>query len=219
MIRLPRACRGRAAVRLPANSFHMCCVELALKGLASAGKCLAWSLTNGYAMLMSPSKGETTVHGCHCPRDMAVRMREIVARPWVGVCVPLASMYWKLVIHFPRACRGRTAVRFPANSSHILCAELALDRLLCTLLGSKRFLRRGFSPFFNPTALPRWLAPIRAKQLSVAATARVKWLCVCVRYWPVRGLVYICMPLASSLHYFQCNRIKFNLSFINYCIS
>ena len=44
----------------------------------------------GYAMLMSPNKDETAVHGCHCPGDMAVRMREVLARPWVGVCVPLA---------------------------------------------------------------------------------------------------------------------------------
>ena len=35
-------------------------------------------------------------------------------------------------------------------------------------------------------------APIRAKQLSMAATARVIWLCACVRYWPGRGLVYVC---------------------------
>ena len=51
------------------------------------------ALTDGYAMLMSPNKGETAVHGCHCPRDMAVRMREVMARPWVGVCVPLALIY------------------------------------------------------------------------------------------------------------------------------
>ena len=67
----------------------MCCVELALKGLASAGKGLARSLTDYYAVQMSPSKGETAVHGCHCLRDMAVGMREIMARPWVGVRVPL----------------------------------------------------------------------------------------------------------------------------------
>ena len=42
----------------------------------------------GYAMLMSPNKGETAVHCCHCPGDMAVRVREVLARPWVGVCVP-----------------------------------------------------------------------------------------------------------------------------------
>ena len=41
-------------------------------------------------MLISPNKSETAVRGCHCPGDMAVRMREVLARPWVGVCVPLA---------------------------------------------------------------------------------------------------------------------------------
>ena len=39
-------------------------VELELKGLASAGK------------------------------GAAVCMREVMARPWVGVCVPLALIYW-----------------------------------------------------------------------------------------------------------------------------
>ena len=41
-------------------------------------------------MLMSPNKGETAVHGCHCPDDKAMRMHEVLTRPWVGVCVPLA---------------------------------------------------------------------------------------------------------------------------------
>ena len=77
----------------------MCSVELALNGLASAGKCLLYtgfpqSLTDSYAMLMSPSKGETAVQGCHCPRDMAVHMQEVIASLWVGVCVPLALLYW-----------------------------------------------------------------------------------------------------------------------------
>ena len=68
-------------MRFRASSSHMCCVELALKRLALAGKGLLytgfpWSLTDGYAMLMSPSKGKTAVCGYHCPRDMAVRMRE-----------------------------------------------------------------------------------------------------------------------------------------------
>ena len=31
----------------------------------------------------------TAVHGCHCPGDMAVRIREVLSRPWVGVCVLL----------------------------------------------------------------------------------------------------------------------------------
>ena len=83
-------------MQFPANSSHICCVELAL---VSAGKGLLYagfprSLADSYAMLTTPSEGETAVHGCHCPRDMAVGMREVMARPWVGVCVPLALIYW-----------------------------------------------------------------------------------------------------------------------------
>jgi len=77
----------------------MSCVELALKGLALAVKGLLHmgfpcSLTDGYAMLMSPNKSETALHGCHCLCDMAVRMRGVMARPWVGLSVPLALIYW-----------------------------------------------------------------------------------------------------------------------------
>ena len=42
---------------------------------------------DGYAMLMRPNKAVTAVHGCHCPSDMAVRMRKVLARSWVGVRV------------------------------------------------------------------------------------------------------------------------------------
>ena len=79
----------------------VCCVELALKGvlcphLGSKGSLrhgFPRSLTDGYAMLMIPNKGKTPVHGCHCPRDMAVRMFEGLARPSRGL-VPLALIYW-----------------------------------------------------------------------------------------------------------------------------
>ena len=37
------ACRGRIAMRFKANSSHMCCVELGLKGLATAGKGLFYT--------------------------------------------------------------------------------------------------------------------------------------------------------------------------------
>ena len=49
--------------------------------------CVVWSwrLKECYAILMS-----TKLSGCHCPGDMAVRMREVLSRPWVGACVPLA---------------------------------------------------------------------------------------------------------------------------------
>ena len=42
----------------------------------------------GYGMLMSPNKArETAVHGCHCPCDMVVCMRVVLAGPRVAVGV------------------------------------------------------------------------------------------------------------------------------------
>ena len=42
----------------------------------------------GYAMLLSPNKDETIVHGCHCPGDMALRVCKVldIPRSWY-VCV------------------------------------------------------------------------------------------------------------------------------------
>ena len=92
MIRLPRACRGKTAVLFPANSSHMCCVELALKRLASADKGFPQSLIDGYAMLMSPSKGKTAVHGCHFPRyDCAHARGNGQAVGWC-VCFPCFNL-------------------------------------------------------------------------------------------------------------------------------
>ena len=47
--------------------------------------------TRALPYLMGPmaNKGETAVHGCHCLGDMVLRMREVLVRPLVGVCVPL----------------------------------------------------------------------------------------------------------------------------------
>ena len=85
-----RARCWRTAVRFPANSSHKRCVELTLKGVLCTR--LAWPVNrpDGNTMLMSPNKGETAVHGCPCPGDMAVRMREVLAGPWVGLRVPLS---------------------------------------------------------------------------------------------------------------------------------
>ena len=42
-----------------------------------------------------------------------------------------------------------------------------------------------------PDGYAMLMRPItRPKQLSMAATARVIWLCACVRYWPDPGLVF-----------------------------
>ena len=42
-------------------------------------------LTDSYAMLMIPSKGETALLSCHCLCDMAVCMHEVLARPLHGL--------------------------------------------------------------------------------------------------------------------------------------
>ena len=38
-------------------------------------------------MLVRANKTETAVHGSNGPGDMAVRMRKVLAKPWVGVRV------------------------------------------------------------------------------------------------------------------------------------
>ena len=48
-------------------------------------------------------------------------------------------------------------------------------------------------PVNDPTAMPYLWDLIRAKQQSMAATAWVIWLCACVRYWPDRGMVNVCL--------------------------
>ena len=56
-----------------------------------------------------------------------------------------------------------------------------------------RRVHRVFSPIYCPTAMPCWWGLTRPKQLSIAATAWVIWLCACVRYWPDRELVFECV--------------------------
>ena len=40
-------------------------------------------------ILMRPNKPEPAVHGCYCSNDMALRMRKVMGRPWIGVQVLL----------------------------------------------------------------------------------------------------------------------------------
>ena len=79
--------------------------------------------------------------------------------------------------------------------------------------------RRGFSPFSNPKAMPSWRAPIRVTQLSVAATACVIWLCTCVRYPHCRGLVYVC-PVCTVFNAVEsssicCSLLLYFMTFLN----
>ena len=67
---------------------------------------------NGFATLVGPNEGETAVCGCHFPLDMAVRIHEVLARPWVGVCgslhyvctnfnvIELSSIYFSSITVF-----------------------------------------------------------------------------------------------------------------------
>ena len=41
-------------------------------------------MPDGYAMLMSPKKGETAVHGYHYPVDTVVHMRKVLGIPEVS---------------------------------------------------------------------------------------------------------------------------------------
>ena len=63
----------------------------------------------------------------------------------------------------------------------------------------------------------RW-APIRTKQLSMAVTVGVIWMCACVRYWPYRvvgkcasvhNLVSFPLPLDIALYIYLCIDIQF----------
>ena len=46
---------------------------------------ILWPFNYGHAKLMRLNKAETAVHGCHCPGDIALRMRKVLAWPWIGV--------------------------------------------------------------------------------------------------------------------------------------
>ena len=72
---------------LATNTFIGLTTASAVKGLWDTGS--PAHRPDGYTMLMSPNKGETAVHGCHRAGDMVVRMRKVLARPWVSVCMSL----------------------------------------------------------------------------------------------------------------------------------
>ena len=60
-------------------------------------------------------------------------------------------------------------------------------------LVAKGSVHRAFGPVCCPTAMPCWWWLTRPKQLSMATTAWVIWLCACVRYRPDHGLVFECV--------------------------
>ena len=86
---------------------HCLGVELALKGVifTRLGSKRVFETRvspihspDGLVMLMSLNKGDTAVHSCHFPGDMAVRRREVLARQAVGWC--MCASCFKFVLPF-----------------------------------------------------------------------------------------------------------------------
>ena len=117
---------------------------------------------------MSPNKGETAVHGCHCPGNMVVRMRTVLAIPrgWY-VCLSADKCCLQFILstqvckwsNLHTHCRGRTVLRFPTNSYHLPTVELALKGVLCTHRGSKGSPIRGFTSAPWPDGYAMLMSP------------------------------------------------------------
>ena len=59
--------------------------------------------------------------------------------------------------------------------------EISLENLYVDI-GALRV--KGVLLHLSPGTMPCWWFQMRTKQLSMAATARVIWMCACGRYWP-----------------------------------
>ena len=100
-------------------------------------------------------------------------------------------------------CRGRTAVQFQTNGSHMCCVEPALKGVHCICLSSRGPLRFGFSPFIEPRVMPCWRAPIREKQLSMAAPTLLVWLCAFLLHTGRAVGWCICAPCFKFVFFFR----------------
>ena len=62
----------------------------------------------------------------------------------------------------------------------------------------------------SPGAMPCSRVLTRTKQLSLAAIARVKWLCACERYWPNRGVggVYFSAEVGNVYTTYKVSKSK-----------
>ena len=78
-----------------------------------------------------------------------------------------------------------------------------LKECFCTRFGRKG---RIYNHICDLLVMPCWLVLTRTEQLYIAATARVIWLCTCVRCWPYRSVrsVYFCSWLWSTSVNFFC---------------
>ena len=58
-------------------------------------------MPDGYAMLLSPKKGETAVHGYHCQVDMVVHIRKVlgIPRSWYCALVMVIGVVYNPCYH------------------------------------------------------------------------------------------------------------------------
>ena len=83
------------------------------------------------------SKVQTAVHGCHCSRDMAVRMRDVMARPWVSVSAfsspePVASWSRGWETRGSGSSRYRMSENFWHPVEHVQKLQISLLMLMLT---------------------------------------------------------------------------------------
>ena len=53
-------------------------------------------------LLTSLNKDEAAVHGCHCPGDLVVRMRKVLAMPGeVGTCASVLKLVLLVLLPLP----------------------------------------------------------------------------------------------------------------------
>ena len=83
---------------------------------------------------------------------------------------------------FVNASGGRTVLQLPTNSYHLSMVVLALKGVLCSHHPWQwRVCDTWICLLIDLMSMPCWWAPIRAKQLSMTATAGVIWMCACIR--------------------------------------
>ena len=127
-IRMPRT-----VLQAPTYSYHMSCVELSLKEVPlhpprqqrTTYKTFGL-LSNGCTMLVRPNKSETAVHGCHCPGDLAVRMRKVMAIPRSWCSSVLSAVYSFLHTQtdrqtFPRKSRTQKHYKNYKMHTNVYC--------------------------------------------------------------------------------------------------
>ena len=77
----------RAVAAMDSCLWHSRRVEIGLKALCSLPFTAEKGGKHPFTRQLHTTHAETAAHGCHFPGDMAVRMRKVLARPWVGVRV------------------------------------------------------------------------------------------------------------------------------------